>query len=130
MIQIDTAPHHFVYTPDRKLLNKFDVFTAVSVTPAPLLLSQKIRAALQRKRSKGRDFYDIVFLLAFVRPEYTYLQEKMRIPDAEHLRKQLLDAVAVNDMKALARDVQPFLFDASDSKKVELFAEFIRNVAL
>ena len=61
LMQIDSAAHDFQYTPDKKIMNKFDVFSEVFVTPLPLLLSQKIYAAVNRKRAKGRDFFDIVF---------------------------------------------------------------------
>lgn len=61
LIQIDTAPHNFDYKPDKKILNKFDIFTEISITPLDMLLSQKIYAAFNRKRAKGRDFFDIVF---------------------------------------------------------------------
>ena len=42
MIQIDTASHKFDYKPDKKILNKFEIFTQIFVTPLDLLLSQKI----------------------------------------------------------------------------------------
>lgn len=130
MIQIDTAPHHFPYTPDRKILNKFDVLTAIAVTPAPILLSQKIYAALHRKRAKGRDFYDILFLLSFTKPHYGYLKEKVGIDSAQQLREKLLAATRSLPLKELARDVQQFLFNPNDAKRIELFSEFIRDVSL
>jgi len=60
---VDTEPHDFVYSPDRVFLNKFDVFTQIAVTPPDILLAQKIYALLNRKRAKGRDIYDVMFLL-------------------------------------------------------------------
>jgi len=63
IIQVDTEPHDFVYSPDRVFLNKFDVFTQIAVTPPDILLAQKIYALLNRKRAKGRDIYDVMFLL-------------------------------------------------------------------
>jgi len=72
MIQIDTVPHAFDYTRDLKIINKFDVFTQIYSTPLEILLSQKIYAALNRPRAKGRDFFDIVFLLPQTKPNYCY----------------------------------------------------------
>lgn len=130
MIQIDTAPHEFVYKVDGKILNKFDVFTEIFSTPADIILSQKIYAALNRKRAKGRDFYDIVFLLSFAKPNYQYLEKKMGIKNSEELKSAIVQAAAVIDFKELGRDVQPFLFNPSDAKKVERFAEFIAQAKL
>ena len=64
LIQVDTWAQGYDYQPEVRILNKFDVFTEIRATPLPILLSQKIYAAVNRKRPKGRDFYDITFLLA------------------------------------------------------------------
>jgi len=130
MIQIDAAPHHFPFAPEKKILNKFDVFTSIFTVPLDILLAQKIYAALSRKRAKGRDFYDIIFLLSLANPNYEYLKEKIAINNALALRKKLLQAISSFDFKKLAKDVEPFLFTPSESKKLELFPEFIKQAKL
>lgn len=130
LIQIDSVAHDFSYEFDKKILNKFDVFSEIFVTPTDILLSQKIYAAMNRKRAKGRDFYDIVFLLSFTKPNYNYLQLKLGISGSELLRKNLLKSIEKLDFKELGRDVQSFLFNAADSKKVELFLGFIAQASL
>jgi len=130
MIQIDTMPHDFSFIPENKILNKFDVFTSIFTVPVDIILSQKIYAALNRKRAKGRDFYDIVFLLSFTKPNYDYLKEKMAIKDSVSLKNKLLELISGFNFKELAKDVEPFLFVPSDSKKVEMFPEFIKQVKL
>ena len=130
LIQIDTVAQVFAYQPDRKILNRFDVFSEILVTPASLLLSQKFFAAINRKRAKGRDFYDIVFLLSFAKPDFAYLAQKIGAGDADSLREKMLEAMAGLDFAELARDVEPFLFNPSDKKKVELFPTFIAQAKL
>lgn len=130
LIQIDSLAHEFVYAPDKKILNKFDVFSEIFVTPADILLSQKFYAAINRKRAKGRDFYDIVFLLSFAKPNYEYLRAKLGIEDGEMLRARVLKEVAGFDFMELGRDVRSFLFNADDARKVELFRTFIAQVSL
>jgi len=130
LIQVDSFAHNFGYRPEKKILNKFDVFSEIFVTPADIILSQKIYAALNRKRAKGRDFYDIVFLLAFVKPNFSYLKEKIGIAKPEELKSELLKSGKEIDFKDLARDVEPFLFSSTDSKKVALFSEFIKQAKL
>ena len=61
LIQVDTVPQHFEYEVEKPLLNKFDVFTQINAVPKGLLLAQKIFASVNRKRTMGRDFFDIVF---------------------------------------------------------------------
>ena len=130
LIQIDSVAHKFAYRPDKKILNKFDVFSEVFVTPADILLSQKIYAAMNRKRAKGRDFFDIVFLFSFTKPNHGYLQAKLGIKDARALRKKILEAIKGLNFKELGEDVRPFLLNAGDSRKVELFPEFIAQAPL
>jgi predicted nucleotidyltransferase component of viral defense system len=130
LIQIDTLAHGITYQPERKILNKFDVFTEIFVTAPDLLLSQKINAAFNRKRAKDRDFYDIVFLLSFTKPNYEYLKSKLGIDGPEELRAKLLELCQTLDFVDLAKDVQSYLFTPSDSKKVELFKEFIDGAKL
>ena len=128
LIKVDTEPHEFEYKPDRKLLNKFDIFTQINVTPIDILLSQKIRAFLSRKQ--GRDLYDIIFLSSKTRPDYNYLKQKLNIEDSKELRQKLLLRCKELDFKRLAKDVERFLFDSKDSNRILLFKELIKEVEL
>lgn len=130
LIQIDTMPHHVAYSPDRTLLNKFDVFTEIRTTPVDIILAQKIYAIFNRKTKKGRDFFDVVFLLSLVKPNYVYLKEKMEIEEGGKLKEKLLEICKTLDFKALAEDVTPFLFRSEDAKKVLWFERYIRSVEL
>ena len=130
LIQFDTEPHGFAYTPDKIFLNKFDIFTQIAVTPPDILLAQKIFALLNRKRAKGRDFYDIVFLLQKTKPHYDYLKQKTGIADKQALKKKLIAYTKGLNLKELAKDVEPFLFQPSDSKKIMLFSEYLKQVDL
>ena len=130
LIQLDTSPHHFSYVPTTKTLNKFDVFTQIRVTPPDILLSQKIYAVFNRKRAMGRDFYDIVFLLSFTKPNYQYLEQKLRIRNGVELRKRLLSKIESLDFDKLRQDVQAFLTFPQDGRKIELFREYLQEVDL
>jgi predicted nucleotidyltransferase component of viral defense system len=131
LIQLDAEPQHFEFNPERHILNRFDVFTEIPVTPMAVLLAQKIYAIINRRRSKGRDFYDVVFLLSKdVKPDYGYLNLKLGISDPTALKARLLDTCAKLNMKDMARDVTPFLFNAADAKRVEMFEAYLKQVEL
>jgi predicted nucleotidyltransferase component of viral defense system len=122
LIQLDTEPQHFNYEPEQFVLNKFDVFSTIWTTPLSLLMAQKLYAAINRDRNKGRDFYDLVFLMGRdIKPNYGYLEAKVSISDPVPLKEAVLDQCKQLDMEAMAQDVEPFLFDASDIKKVIRF---------
>ena len=130
LIQLDTFGHGFKYQPQRVILNRFDVFTEIFVTPADILLSQKIHAAMTRTRPKGRDFFDITFLLGKTRPNYPYLKSKLDISDPQSLKRRLVAFCHQLDFKQLAQEVQPFLFIPNDSQRVTAFPQFIKSAAL
>jgi len=128
LIQLDTEPQHFEYEPDRHILNKFDVFTTILTTPLPLLMAQKIYAIINRERNKGRDFFDLVYLMSRnIQPNYNYLDAKLSISSGDALKKEILDKCDQLNMVKMANDVRPFLFETSDVKKVLRFADLINQ---
>ena len=46
------------------------------------------------------------------------------------VRRKFLESIAGYDFKELASDVQVFLFNPADARKVELFQEFITQTPL
>lgn len=128
LIQLDTEPQHFDYEPERHILNRFDVFTTILTTPLPLLMAQKIYAIINRKRNKGRDFFDLVFLMSRdIKPDYSYLNAKLSISNADAIKEKILDKCDQMNMEEMANDVRPFLFENSDAKKVVRFADVVRQ---
>ena len=131
LIQLDTESHEFDYKPDQPLLNKFDVFTQINTTPKDLLLAQKFYAVVNRKRNKGRAFFDIVFLLGQGQvPNYEYLHAKIGVQTPDELRQRIIDKCSELDITAMAIDVKPFLFDPKDEKKILLFPKYMEQVKL
>lgn len=130
LIQVDTVAQGYDYSPDVKILNKFDVFSEIRVTPLNILLSQKIYTAVNRKRPKGRDFYDIIFLFSRTKPDFGYLDQKMNIHTAEELREGFLEKISLFDFQALANDVAPFLISQDHIQRVNKFREFWTQVEL
>jgi len=131
LIQLDTEPQHFDFKPQQYILNRFDVFTQISITPPDILLAQKFYAILNRDRNKGRDFFDVVFLLSLVgKPNYDYLGQKLKITTPKELKEKILEKCAQTDLQGMAKDIQPFLFNPADTKKVTLFAAYIKQQKL
>lgn len=131
VIQLDSEPQHFEFAPEKYILNRFDVFTQIFITPLNLLLAQKFYAVCNRERNKGRDFFDIVFLLSLIdRPDYNYLEVKMGISNEKELKKRILEKCNQLKMEEMAKDVQPFLFHPKDVQKVLLFPALIKQAKL
>lgn len=124
LIQIDYEPQDYPYEPQEKILNKSGVFAPMLVPPLPVLLSMKLSALLGRKRAKGRDFYDVMFLAGFTGPDFGFLKAKNGINGMEALRSALDARTEKLDMKAVSADVAPFLFSGHDINRVLKFREF------
>ena len=131
LIRLDSEAHNFDYKPDQPLLNKFDVFTQINATPKNILLAQKFYAVINRKRNKGRDFFDIVYLLGQGQiPNYEYLHVKLGINNADELRERVIGKCSELNMKEMAQEVRPFLFNKKDEKRVLLFSKYMEQVSL
>jgi hypothetical protein len=130
LIQLDTVAQEYNYPPEIKILNKFDVFTEIRVTPLNILLSQIIYTAVNRKRPKVRDFYDITFLFSKTKPDFGYINQKMGITSPERLRKELLLKIEDFDFDALAVDVAPFLIMKEQVNRVVKFKGFWKQVEM
>ena len=125
LIQVDTTPHNFNYRPNNFLLQKFDVFRNIKITPPDILLSMKATAIFGRKRMKGRDFYDTVHLLGIADFNYDYLNAKLGIKDKNDLKNKILESITDLDMSVMVRDVLPFLIKSDDKDRILNFREYI-----
>jgi predicted nucleotidyltransferase component of viral defense system len=131
LIQLDTEPQNFEFNPEGFLLNRFDVFTQILITPKDILLAQKFYAVLNRPRNKGRDFFDIVFLLSLTdQPNYDYLKLKLGIKNSKELKESVIKRCGEINMQEMAADVAPFLFNSGDAKKVIFFSDYLKQVPI
>lgn len=130
LVELDVEPQEFSYSPDKAILNKFDVFLDINVVPVDILLAQKITAIFSRKRPIGRDFFDAVFLSGKTKPNFEYLNEKLGISDYKFLVKKLNTYCKSLDFRKLAKDAEPFLYRAQDSKKVLNFMQYLNQIKL
>lgn len=128
MIRLYSEAQHFNFQPEAVLINKFDVFTKIMTTPADILLAQKFYAIINRKKNKGRDFFDVVFLLGRnIIPDYKYLNQKLAISNRAELDAILMEKLKNIDMAEMVDDVRPFLFNRNDEKKILLFKQYIEQ---
>ncbi|HNY44861.1 MAG TPA: nucleotidyl transferase AbiEii/AbiGii toxin family protein, partial [Bacteroidales bacterium] len=74
LIKIESQNQKFEYTPQMATISGCGFFMSFPVPPDDILCAMKISALLSR--AKGRDFYDIMFLLSQTNPNYDYLAQK------------------------------------------------------
>ncbi len=127
LVRLDTVKQDFNFIPETAALENFGIFFEVKHNPKDILLSQKFIAALERNRGKGRDFYDITYLMGLTKPNIDYLKQKANIASLPELKEKLLARCAEVDFDEMAKDVVPFLFDAGDVIRITKFKQFIEQ---
>lgn len=128
LIQIDTVKQDYKYKNDKKILDKFDIYKLINVCPVDIILSKKIHALIDRKRIKWRDFFDIVYLYRFSKPDFDYLKAKTWIENTQELKDRLYNFIKDLDLKEIAKDVGPFLLNQDEINRVIYFKDFIGDI--
>ena len=125
LIKIECEPHHFEYKPIKPIIQKFNVFTQIFAPSQAILLSMKTGAVLER--GKGRDYYDFIFLSGLTDPDFGYLEKRFGIVNHTQLYERILASCETTDFAIKSRDFEKLVFDPSETKKVLLFKEYIRQ---
>ena len=96
------------------------------VPPDEVMCSMKIAAMLNRQ--KGRDFYDVMFLLSQTQPDYTFLEQKCGIKDLDQLKEETSRVLEKIDLNQKKRDFEHLLFDKKNSDRILRFREFLKDI--
>lgn len=80
-------------------------------------------------RSKGRDFYDLMFLLAQTRPDYDFLNDRYGIDNLETFKKAVFSLLGSVDLENKRKDFERLLFARDKSKKILSFGEFVNSLS-
>jgi len=82
---------------------------------------------MERKRSKGRDYYDVSYLLGKTNPDFDYLETVLGNKEKDAIKNKLLEMANKNNLNDLAKDVRPFLIDKNGEDRVLGFKEYIEQ---
>ena len=126
LVRIDMVKKGRIFEPSMFTLNKFDIYRNILVNPLDIILSQKLMTILERKREKGRDFYDTSYLYGKTEPDFSYIEKTMAIKKDTFIEK-LLKRCDELDYSALTKDVEPFLMQPEQAQRVADFRSFIRK---
>lgn len=86
----------------------------------------KISALISRR--KGRDFYDVMFLLSQIAPDYSFLTEKLNIRDKASLQAELLKIASEVDLQDRVRDFSHLTFRQENARGILNFKEFVHSI--
>jgi predicted nucleotidyltransferase component of viral defense system len=103
-------------------------FFPFPVAPDPVLCSMKIAALLSRQ--KGRDFYDVMFLLSQSAPDWSFLITKCGIHDPAGLKSALDEILQKVNLSHKSRDFEHLLFERRNSSRILQFKDFVDSLEL
>ncbi|MGB9613594.1 MAG: nucleotidyl transferase AbiEii/AbiGii toxin family protein [Candidatus Margulisiibacteriota bacterium] len=126
LVSVDAEEKLKYKDPEVKLLNKFGIYRNLLVNPPDILLSQKLLAILQKKREKGRDFYDASFLWGLTEPNLGYLEKRTNL-SAETFKQKIIARCEKLNYQSLAKDVEAFLFDEEQKLRVLNFLSLLKG---
>lgn len=92
----------------------------------PVLCAMKISALINR--AKGRDFYDVIFLLGQIQPDYYFLSKKCSINNFDELKSILVNLVNEIDLNHKSKDFEHLLFNKLNIRRVINFGEFVSSL--
>lgn len=124
LLKIEAQDQGIKYNPDIAYIMGGGFFFPFPVPPDDTLLSMKLTAML--RRAKGRDFYDIMFLLNFASPDYNFLNAKTGINDDEKLISQVEELLKTVKLEEKKMDFHHLLFNEKESQKIMMFKEFLK----
>lgn len=126
LIKVESEDQQIYYKPILANIKGCGLYFPFPVPPDGVLCSMKISAMLSRR--KGRDFYDVMFLLAQTQPDYSFLAEKLNINNLRDLKTAVSETLKTVDLNIKKRDFEHLLFNKRSSERILSVGEFIQDL--
>jgi predicted nucleotidyltransferase component of viral defense system len=126
LIKMESEDQLMEYSPVMARIKGCGFYFSFPVPPDAILTAMKISALLSRQ--KGRDFYDVMFLLAQSAPDYQFLGVRCRIRDLVELKAAFKAVLANINLQQKSKDFEHLLFRKINSKRILAFGDFVEGL--
>jgi hypothetical protein len=126
LIKIESEDQGRPYIPKSVNIKGCGFYFPFPVPPDEVLCSMKISAMLSRR--KGRDFYDVMFLLAQTQPDFSFFDKDMNIHKLEDLKTIVAGTLSTVDLSNKKRDFEHLLFNNRNSERILSVGKFIQEL--
>lgn len=126
MVKLEAQDQGVAYASTTAFIKGCGLFFPFPVPPDDVLCAMKIAAMLAR--GKGRDFYDVMFLLAQTQPDYDFLAARCGICNLSELKAATGECLRSVDLRHKQRDFEHLLFHHENSKRILHVGEFIKSL--
>ena len=126
LIKIETQDQQINYPHKMAVINGCGFYFLFPVPADEILCSMKICALLSRQ--KGRDFYDVMFLMDQTKPDFDFLSSRCGINNFSELKQAFEKMLQTINLSHKAKDFEHLAFHESSTRKILLFKEFINSI--
>ena len=126
LIKIEGQDQQIAYTPVMVNIKGCGFYFSFPVPTDEVLCSMKISAMISRQ--KGRDFYDVMFLLAQTKPDYNFLSVQRGIHNLEELKQATIEMLKTVNLNNKMKDFEHLLFNKANSKRILSVGDFIQEI--
>lgn len=126
LIKVEGQDQGIAYSPVITNIKGCGFFFPFPVPSDGVLCSMKIAAMLSR--AKGRDFYDLMFLLAQTKPDYDFLSKRCGLNNLEEFKQATKVLLQTVDLKKKQKDFEHLLYNKANSEKVLRFGAFVDSL--
>ena len=128
LLKVEAQDQKIDYPFETVFLNRCGFLFPLKVAPISVLCAMKVMAVLNR--GKGRDFYDLMFLLQRTEPDYSFLEQKRGISDKSQLNAELIKTVETTDLSRKCRDFEHLLIEKTEAERILRFGDLVKNLLL
>lgn len=126
LIKIESQDQQIPYKRVVANIKGCGFFFPFPVPADDVMCSMKISAMLSRQ--KGRDFYDVIFLLSQTMPNFNFLTMKIGIDNIAELKQVVKTMLRSVDLNNKTKDFEQLLFNKSNSKRILYFNDFFEEL--
>lgn len=126
LIKVESQDQGIIYKPIIANIKGCGYYFPFSVPSEGVMCSMKIAAMLSR--SKGRDFYDLIFLLSQTKPDYDFLSRRCGVTNLEAFKNATKELLNTIDLTKKQKDFEHLLFNKTTSEKILRFGEFVDSL--
>ena len=126
LVKVEAQDQSVDYEPKIATINKLGFTFLMRCAPADVLCSMKIAALLSR--SKGRDFYDLMFLSSFTKPNYQFLEKMCGITNGTELKVALQELHEKTDLNHKLHDFEHLVIKDHQADSILLFPNIISTL--
>jgi len=126
LVKIECEDQEMTYKPVLVNIKGCGLYFPFPAPPDGTICSMKLAAMLSR--SKGRDFYDVMFLMAQTQPDYSFLAERVNIHNPDELKASVFNLLENVDLQLKKRDFEHLLFNKRSSERILSVGDFIQDL--